>query len=94
MARRQRRPITHNQSTRSHSSVFIIWGILAVLGGISLFILNILFIFFKYIPAHPQFKLTFASMLTLISGTVIIEALLVILGILGIVIGRKLNKNK
>ena len=86
MSRKKRKP-QPSQRAISQGTTFVSWGIFALIGGISLFVLDILFIYFAYQPAHPQVQLTLPSVLTLLSGPLIIETLLVIIGIIAIIIG-------
>ncbi|GHO82056.1 hypothetical protein KSZ_00620 [Dictyobacter formicarum] len=91
MSKKKRKP-QPSQRTISRGTAFISWGIFALIGGISLFIFNILFIYFAYRPAHPQVQLSLPLVLTLLSGPLIIEALLVMVGIIAIIIGVRKNR--
>ncbi|GCE23504.1 hypothetical protein [Dictyobacter kobayashii] len=78
-----------SQRMASQGTTFLSWGIFALVGSAFLFIIGVLFIYFAYKPAHPQVQLSLPLMLTLLSGPLIIEALLVIVGIIAIIIGLR-----
>ena len=78
----------HYTSQERYKSTFVRWGILAIVGSILLFAIDMIFLFTAYFPAHPE-RANTSSVLTILQGPLIIEGLLLLFGIGALIYGLR-----
>lgn len=96
MSRKKRRARTsatttgqqHYTQQDRYKATFVRWGILAILGSILLFVIDMVFLYTAYFPAHPH-MVPNLSVLDILRGPLIIEGILLLVGIGALLYGLR-----